>query len=172
MDVLCKCAFWLLVLGPVIGIARLPVIDPAGGFTASAWNVTATPAVLAGRTLVPKTVVGAEADVAGANTFEVRPVHGYTLSEASNSTVVAYRQVRLEKFDGTSWVTVPSGSIVAPAAGQNAMYRFVNERIPPVMLPLTGGASADAFVYGGGGALALSLIAGVWWSLRRRRSMT
>lgn len=107
--------------------------------------------------------------MAGANTVEVRPGHGYTLSEESTSETLAYRQVALQRLEGSTWVDVDSADIVAPGPGDTAVYRFVNERIPSVALPLTGGASADAFLIGGSATIALAVFAGLWLMVRRRR---
>lgn len=144
------------------------VLDPVPGFQADAWELTATPAALVGGFLPTETRTGAETDVAGANTFEVRPGHEYTLSEASIAQTLAYRQVGLERFDGTNWVPVASGTITAPAAGETATYRFVNAQIPPVTLPLTGGVAADAILIAGAAVIALSAV-GALWTIRRRR---
>ncbi|CAN7454030.1 hypothetical protein LJR045_003025 [Microbacterium sp. LjRoot45] len=145
------------------------VIDPQPGFEADAWELTATPDTLSDGPLPTATLVGAETDVAGANTVEVRPGHGYTLSEESTSETLAYRQVALQRLEGSTWVDVDSADIVAPGPGDTAVYRFVNERIPSVALPLTGGASADAFLIGGSATIALAVFAGLWLMVRRRR---
>lgn len=145
------------------------VIDPQPGFEADAWELTATPDSLADGPLPTATLTGAETDVAGANTVEVRPGHGYTLTEESTSDTLAYRQVALQRLEGSTWVDVDSAEIVAPGPGDTAVYRFVNERIPSVALPLTGGASADAFLIGGSATIALAVFAGLWLMVRRRR---
>lgn len=147
------------------------VIDPSDGFEADAWDLTATPDPLAGGSLPTETVVGAEAETNGGSSFDVRPNHTYTLSEVTNSTLLAYRQLRLEKLDGTNWVTVDDAEIQAPDPGETATYRFVNERLEPITLPLTGGSSADSFLIAGGVVLLLAL-AGALIGARRRRSMT
>lgn len=144
------------------------VVGPLPGFEAQDWQLTATPTPLAG--LVPVTRTGAETDVAGANTFEVRPEHAYTLSESTTSSTLAYRQVRLERRDGANWVPQESFTITAPSAGHNVEYRFVNERIPAVILPLTGGMGTDTFLIAGGILLAMAAAAAVWAARRRRGS--
>jgi LPXTG-motif cell wall-anchored protein len=102
----------------------------------------------------------------------VRPGHSYTLSEAiaQSGTRLAYRQVRLEQrqADGT-WTAVSSPTITAPAAGQTAVYRFVNAPVQPAQLPLTGGASTDMFLLSGSVVLALALALAVWHGRRRMR---
>jgi LPXTG-motif cell wall-anchored protein len=147
------------------------VIDPMPGFEADAWTLTATPADLLGGALPTETLAGAEDDVAGASTFEVRPLHEYTLSEAATTATLAYRQVGLERWDGAAWVPLAEADIVAPGPGETAIYRFVNERIPAVMLPLTGGTSTEAYLISGGAVLLVAVISGIW-AARRRRSMT
>ncbi|WP_146083839.1 DUF7933 domain-containing protein [Clavibacter michiganensis] len=145
---------------------------PQTGFQAADWRVTATPDPLAGGTLATQTRPGAEYVATGnpASTFEVRPGHGYTLTEAATDPArrLAYQELRLERLTGTTWSTVPSRTITAPAAGQTAVYRFVNAPVDPTRLPLTGGASADAFLIGGGALLLLALALVI---VERRRRM-
>lgn len=147
------------------------VVTPSTGFVPATWTVTATPAALTGATLPTQSRVGAAYDaVAGnaASTFEVRPGHGYTLSEAPTlaGTRLAYQTLRLERLDGTTWTTVTNRTITAPAAGQNVVYRFVNAPVAGPRLPLTGGFGADAFLLSGGLLLALTLGGAV---IHRRR---
>ncbi|MET0448686.1 MAG: hypothetical protein ABW004_09775, partial [Aeromicrobium sp.] len=146
------------------------VIDPQPGFTPSQWTLTATPATFAGGALPTTSRPGASYSAAGnpANTFDVRPGHAYTLSERPNTpgSRLAYRTLRLERLQGTTWVTVPSATITAPAAGQTAVYRFVNAAVQPTVLPLTGGMSSDLLYLAGASVLAGGLLAAV---LRLRR---
>lgn len=148
------------------------VVNPAAGVASNDWNLTATPATLTG--LVPLTRPGADFAAGGnaASTIEVRPGHAYTLSETPTDPAapLAYRLARLElrQANGT-WTPVANATITAPAAGQNAVYRFVNEPIPAVSLPLTGGASTDSYFIAGGGVLLLAMITSAWAWRRRRR---
>lgn len=147
------------------------VVTPSPGFVPSTWTVTATPAALTGATLPTQRRIGAAYDAAAGNaasTFEVRPGHGYTLAEAPTlaGTRLAYRTLRLERLDGTTWTAVSSRDIVAPAAGQNVVYRFVNAPVTGPTLPLTGGMGADAFLIAGGLLLALAIGGAV---VQRRR---
>ena len=146
------------------------VVSPTPGFQPSTWTVTATPAALTGATLPTQSRVGA-AYAAGQNaasTFEVRPGHGYTLSEAPtvSGTRLSYQTLRLERLDGTTWTTVNSRTITAPAAGQNVVYRFVNASVVGPTLPLTGGVGSDSFLLAGGLLLALAVAGAV---IHRRR---
>ncbi|MCJ1709487.1 LPXTG cell wall anchor domain-containing protein [Microbacterium sp. VKM Ac-2923] len=148
------------------------VTAPSPGFVPSTWTVTAAPAALAGASLPTQSRVGAAYDpVAGnaASTFEVRPGHGYTLSEAPtvSGTRLAYLTLRLERLDGSTWTTVAGRSVTAPAAGQSVIYRFVNAPVVGPVLPLTGGVGADTFVIAGGLLLALA-VAGALIHRRRR----
>ena len=147
------------------------VIDPAPGFGAADWTLTATPGPLAGGSLPVESRTGAEYVSGGnaANTFEVRPGHAYTLAEALTdlSSPLAYRHLRLERLDGAIWTPVTSAAIAAPAGGQTVVYRFVNDRVPAVILPLTGGPSSDAVLIAGGVILAFAIAAGVWHARRR-----
>lgn len=148
------------------------VPEPQPGFRPSDWKLTATPAPLAGLSAVTRGGVDYAAAGNPANTFDVRPGHSYTLSEAlaASGSRTAYRQLRLElrQANGT-WTAVTSSTITAPAAGQTAVYRFVNVPVQPTTLPLTGGTSADVFLYSGGILLALSLLLALWHARRRRR---
>lgn len=145
------------------------VPDASTGFAAPQWTITATPAALAGLGAV--SAVGAET-ASATNTFEVLPGHGYTLSEALTdaSSNLAYRQVALQQLVDGKWLDVNSANITAPATGQSATYRFVNTHLPTIALPLTGGASTDAFLIVGGAALLLALAFAVWAHRRRRRA--
>ncbi|GEK23083.1 DUF7933 domain-containing protein [Cellulomonas xylanilytica] len=147
------------------------VQSPSTGFVPATWNLTATPAALSG--LSATTVSGADYAALGnpTSTISVRPGHTYTLSEAlaQSGARLAYRQLRLEvrQPDG-SWTAVTSPTITAPAAGQTAVYRFVNAPVSPPVLPLTGGTSSDAFVVGGGALLVLAIAIAVWQRRRRK----
>ena len=150
------------------------VVDAAPGIGPDDWTLTATPAALDGGTLPTEAVVGAAFDDAGnpESTFEVRPQHVYTLAEAlaDPDAPLAYRQVRLEvRQADDSWLAVDA-EVTAPEPGETAVYRFVNERIPPVTLPLTGGTAEDAFLIAGGATLLLALL-GSLLAQRRRRSL-
>lgn len=148
------------------------VQSPSTGFQPSTWNLTATPATLAG--LSATTVPGADYAALGnpASTFNVRPGHTYTLSEALavSGTRLAYQQLRLEvRQPNGTWTPVTSSTITAPAAGQTAIYRFVNAPVQPPVLPLTGGSSSDAFIIGGFAVLTLALALAAWYPRRRMR---
>lgn len=148
------------------------VTTPSPGFVPSTWTVSATPAPLAGATLPTQNRVGAAYDAAAGNaasTFEVRPGHGYTLSELPTvpGTRLAYQTLRLERLDGTTWTAVNGRTVTAPAPGQNVVYRFVNAPVTGPVLPLTGGTSADAFLLAGGAMLALAVAGAL---IRRRRT--
>lgn len=149
------------------------VQSPQPGFQPSDWTLTATPAPLAAGSLPTQSRPGADAAPGGnaASTVEVRPGHGYTLSEAPAraGSRLAYRTIRLERLDGGTWTEVPSARVTAPSAGETAVYRFVNAPVQPTALPLTGGTSADAFLIAGGGLLALALLAAAGYAWRRRR---
>ena len=149
------------------------VLNPRTGFQAPDWRVTATPAAIAGGVLPTESRLGAEYVASGnpANTFFVRPGHSYTLSEAATDPArpLAYQELRLEQLTGSTWTPVSSRTISAPAAGQTAVYRFVNAPVEPTTLPLTGGTSADAYYIGGGSLLVLALAFSVWHGRQRGR---
>jgi hypothetical protein len=133
----------------------------AGNLTASDFDLTARPLDTSAG-LPTMTVDGSEAP-STANTFSVLPGSGYALDESST---YAYLQLRLQQqaANGT-WADVTSTDIVAPAAGQTAVYRFVNAAPPALALPLTGGIGADAYLFTG---LALLLLAGTVVLIRMR----
>jgi CshA-type fibril repeat protein len=149
------------------------VQNPRTGFRAPDWRVIATPAALPGGVLPTESRLGAEYVASGnpANTFFVRPGHSYTLSEAATDPMrpLAYQELRLEQLTGSTWAPVSSRTISAPAAGQTAVYRFVNAPVEPTRLPLTGGTSADAYYIGGSVLVILALAFSVWHRRQRRR---
>ncbi|MDT3316448.1 LPXTG cell wall anchor domain-containing protein [Microbacterium sp. KSW4-11] len=149
------------------------VVGAADGFRPADWTITATPDVLAGASLPTESRVGAAyaGTANSASTFEARPGHGYTLTEDTTrpGSRLAYQTLRLERLVGSTWTTVPSATIVAPAAGGSAVYRFVNAPVQPTTLPLTGGTGADAFTLAGGGMLLLVAVLALLRAQRRRK---
>ncbi|MEO8906806.1 MAG: LPXTG cell wall anchor domain-containing protein, partial [Microbacteriaceae bacterium] len=140
-------------------------IDGDDSLNANFWNLTASPASgVSG--LNPNTVTGAEGnggDPNTASTFEVRPGHSYTISEALNAAhaSVPYLQVGIQKWDGSNWVAVTSDQ-VSVDAGQQAVYRFVNSPVPTLVLPLTGGVGTDAYLIAGLLALLVAVSLAIW----------
>ncbi|MDD7963147.1 prealbumin-like fold domain-containing protein [Microbacterium thalli] len=151
------------------------VVGAQDGFRPADWTITATPDVFAGGTVPTQSRPGAAYAPGGnaSSTFEVRPGHGYTLSEepTRSGSRLAYQTLRLERLVGSTWTAVPSAAIVAPAPGENAVYRFVNAPVQPTTLPLTGGTGADAFFIAGAALLGLVAIAIFLRTMRRRRLM-
>ncbi|WP_315914899.1 LPXTG cell wall anchor domain-containing protein [Arthrobacter sp. lap29] len=149
------------------------VQNPQPGFQAPDWKLTATPAPLTGGPLPTEIRPGADYVSSGnpANTFDVRPGHNYTLTEAATdpSRRLAYQEIRLEQLTGSTWTPVSARTISAPAPGQAAVYRFVNAPVEPTTLPLTGGTSADAFYIGGGSLLVLAFTFLLWHRRQRMR---
>lgn len=116
------------------------VVNDNGGSTpASEWDLTATPATLAG--LTPTTVDGSETPLP-ASTFAVRPNHVYTLTE---SDVAGYQFSKLQQFVDGAWVDVVADPDPAEYPQQNGdgdwmitvdpldapVYRFVNDDVAP-----------------------------------------
>jgi uncharacterized repeat protein (TIGR01451 family) len=152
------------------------VDEPQAGFQPDTWKVTATPGAVSGGTLPTETRTGA-AYVPGGNaasTFEVRPGHTYTLTEAlvAQNSLLAYREMRLERLVGNAWVPTSPATIAAPGPGENTIYRFVNAPVPQTVLPLTGGPSTDAFTFGGLAVLVTALALAALYLVRRRRAAT
>ncbi|WP_318354384.1 MULTISPECIES: VWA domain-containing protein [Microbacterium] len=100
------------------------VNDDGGSQSASAWDLTATPAALSG--LTATTVDGSET-ASAANTVQVRPNHVYTISETGPT---GYEKVTLQQLVGGTWVDVSGWDVSVPAAG-TATYRIVNDDIAP-----------------------------------------
>jgi hypothetical protein len=129
------------------------------------WTITGKPS----GALPTVSATGSET-ASAANTFEIAPNTAYTISEALTGTpgTIAYRQLGIEQLqaDG-SWKAVTSDQVVV-AAGTHATYRFVNDKVPAVVLPLTGGTSTDAYLYGG---VMVLLLAGMLAALLLRRSI-
>ncbi|WP_295783199.1 glycine rich domain-containing protein [uncultured Microbacterium sp.] len=146
--------------------ARITVLkhiqDPASGLAANMFRLTLTPPSALGG---PITVAGAESP-STANTFEAKPGATYSLGEQSVSPTTAYLALGLQSStDGGSTWTAVSGTQVTPVAGTTVLYRFVNQSVPAIALPLTGGLGTDTFTIAAAGILA-ALILAVW--LRRR----
>lgn len=128
------------------------------------WTIVATPAAgVAGLSVVER-----RGDAPSA--VDVRPGHGYTLSQrtvADAKSLAPFRVVGLQKQNAQGgWEDMSSTAIIAPALGQSASYRFVFAPIAPLKLPLTGGMSADAFLISGAVLLLIALMVAFW---RRRR---
>ncbi|TXK15967.1 DUF11 domain-containing protein [Microbacterium wangchenii] len=122
-------------------LLKTVVNDDGGSATADEWDLTATPATLAG--LTPTTVAGSE-EVVAESIIQLRPDHVYTLTE---STVEGYEFSRLQQRVGEEWVDVeanpdPAGyprqnadgdwEVTVPALG-GPVYRFVNDDIAPTL---------------------------------------
>lgn len=130
------------------------------------FRLTATPA--SGPVLNAESVPGAPV-ASEDNTVEVRPGHTYTLSEDTpGAPSLAYRNAALQVLAfgadpavEANWTTLGSPDVTV-AAGEHRLYRFVNEPVPAIVLPLTGGAAADAFLLGGSSVLAIALALGLW----------
>ncbi|MFG6493236.1 hypothetical protein [Microbacterium sp. P03] len=149
------------------------VQSPQTGFQPANFRVTATPAAISGGVVPTESRLGADYSATGnpSSTFEVRPGHSYTLTEAAADPArpLAYRQLRLERLVGSTWTPVSSATVTAPAAGQAAIYRFVNAPVLPPQLPLTGGTGTDVYLYTGSAVLVLALALAVWHGRRRTR---
>lgn len=139
-----------------------------GDASPESWELTATPSdapqEIAG--LNAETVSGHLAPTA-ANTFYVRPGHGYAIvEELAVGNPLAYFQIAVQRYTGDDpqspdhasaddWQDVDPESVTV-AAGEHEIYRFVNAPVEGPALPLTGGAARDAFLIAGGLVLALS----------------
>lgn len=161
------------VVNATASLVLLKQVPGGATFVASDFTLTAMPA--AGAAELPTEAAVGAAAASAANTFEVRPGHTYTLTEASESTSLAYRNTALQVLVGTDpandahWETVTSTEVTVPA-GEQRVYRFINDPVPAVVLPLTGGLSTDAFLILGTAVLGLALIFGAWHIRRSRRT--
>ncbi len=145
------------------------------GLTPGDFTLTGTPA--SGFTLAALETAGATTANTG-NTFEVRPAHTYTLAETTSDGTIAYRNLALQKLKpGTdpavdaNWETVSSADVQV-AAGESAVYRFVNDKVPAVVLPLTGGTASDAFLLLGGAIVSAVVAVAAWRAARRMKRGT
>ncbi|MEV5071124.1 hypothetical protein MRBLMI12_002744 [Microbacterium sp. LMI12-1-1.1] len=145
------------------------------GLVPADFTLTGTPA--SGFTLAALQTAGATTASAG-NTFEVRPAHTYTLAETTSDGTIAYRNLALQKLKpGTdpavdaNWEDVGSADIQL-VAGEHATYRFVNDKVPAVVLPLTGGTASDAFLLLGGAIVSAVVAVTAWRAARRMKRGT
>jgi uncharacterized repeat protein (TIGR01451 family) len=142
------------------------VQPPAGSLTAGQFNLTLTPPSALGSAL---TFSGSESANAS-NTFEVRPGSSYGLSEQSVSSTVAYLALGLQVSTdgGTTWTNVPNGQI-SPTPGRQLYYRLVNQAVPALALPLTGGVGIDVVTFWGVGLLLAAASLACWQTSRTNR---
>jgi uncharacterized repeat protein (TIGR01451 family) len=125
-------------------ITVLKHIQGTGGLTSGQFNLTITPPSGLGSA---STFAGSETAVT-ANTFEVQPGAAYTVAEQALSSSTAYLSLGLQQSTdgGNTWTTV-SGTQASAPAGTQVFYRFVNESVPVIALPLTGGLGTDVIAY-------------------------
>ncbi|GAA2181469.1 hypothetical protein GCM10009785_16500 [Brooklawnia cerclae] len=149
-----------------------------GSSEASDWNLTATPA--SGVDGLSATTVTGDETITDDNTFYVRPLHDYSITEESLSGNLAYGQVKVQQYTGeipsdgvvdhtddSLWTDVDPSAIQVPNDDNaHSVYRIVNVPAPSIVLPLTGGTAQDLFVITGTGLLILTAGAAAW---RRRR---
>lgn len=142
------------------------------GLVPSAFTLTVTPAT--GYSLAAVQTQGSTTQSAQ-NTFEVRPGHTYALAESAQTGSIAYRTLALQKLKAggnpaidADWQDVGSAD-VSVAATEHAFYRFVNDKIPAVVLPLTGGASTDMYLLLGGAIVSAFIAVAAWHAARRTK---
>ncbi|VXA99869.1 conserved exported hypothetical protein [Microbacterium sp. 8M] len=141
--------------------------DPADGLTAGQFSLTVTPPSGLGGA---STFTGSET-ATSANTFEVKPGANYTLAEQSLSSTTAYLALGLQRSTdgGTTWTAV-SGDQAVAVAGTTVLYRFVNQSVPAIALPLTGGVGTDVVAVWSLSLFAAASALVTWQLLRRRRT--
>ncbi|MFJ3392160.1 beta strand repeat-containing protein [Leifsonia aquatica] len=127
-------------------------------------------------TLTPPTAVGSAVSFSGsetataANSLEVKPGVSYSLAEHALSSTTAYLAIGLQQStDGGSTWTDVNGNSFTPVAGSTVQYRFVNQAVPALMLPLTGGVGLDVIAYWSIALLTAGAIALVGLIRHRRR---
>lgn len=140
---------------------------PGNGLTAGQFNVTITPPSGLGSAT---TVAGSET-ASTSNTFEVKPGAAYSLTEQSLSSSTAYLALGLQVSTdgGVTWTTASTGPIT-PTAGQQVYYRLVNQAVPAIVLPLTGGVGTDVVTAWGVGFLVLAAALACWQLTSTRRT--
>jgi hypothetical protein len=158
--------------------------DHGGTLSADEWSLTATPDP--GVEGLGATSVAGDEKVTEANTFTVRPLHGYSISEApAGGGDPAYFQVKVQRYlgevapdgsvdhdDDSLWEDVDPASVEVPNEDNvHDVYRFVNADVPLVSLPLTGGMASDLFTLIGGSILAVAVALGGWSRIRRAVAM-
>lgn len=161
-------------------LTLLAHIDPQFGGTlaASDFELTASPDPFGA--LSPTITPGSETVVESgqaANTLEVRPGLGYTLTATSR---FAYLTLQLQRytgdvpsdgaaFDDRKWEPVENAAApVSVEVGEHEVYRFVAAAPPALTLPLTGGIGADSYLFGGAGVLLLGLLGAAVLLVRTR----
>ncbi|MBK0420490.1 VWA domain-containing protein [Leucobacter sp. CSA2] len=83
----------------------------------------------------------------------LRPGRPYTLSQrVADGATLAYLADSVQRWDGQAWVDhprQPDGSVMIVAnVGSHDYYRFVNRPAPSLLIPHTGGLSADVVQLG------------------------
>ncbi len=158
--------------------AKMTLLKRVGDWAAPAeWTLHADPA--ANDFEFEELETPGAASPSATNTWEVRPGQGYALTETvSDGGSLAYVLDRVEVCihstaqdcleDGATWQTVADPASVQVAAGEHAIFRFVNERQPGFPLPLTGGLASDMFLIGGGLTALVAAGAAVWFWRRKR----
>ena len=101
------------------------------------------------------------------NTFEVRPDSQYALTEEAINPDLSYLSLGLQKSEdeGVTWTKASSTDVTVPA-GTHVYFRFVNQSVPELAIPLTGGTSSFIIFLcaGAAGALVAGLL--IWRRLR------
>lgn len=165
------------VVNSAAGLVLLQRIVGSTALAPGQFTLTATPAALPG--LATSTVVGEET-VTAVNTTIVRPDHEYTLRSQSDAPHVGGQ---LELYLGTPqpggavdhenaalWQRVDSASVTV-AAGETAIYRFTATAPMPLVLPLTGGVGADAYLFGGSALLLLAALLLIGYRMHRPKAL-
>lgn len=148
-----------------------------GTATPADWNLSAAPR--AGVNGLESGTVAGSMKVSTESTIQVRPGHGYDLSE--DGALGGYLQVGLELFTGVdssdtaalanaaNWKSVNTKEPVAVGADEHQVYRFVNREAAAFELPLTGGGGSLPYVLVGGLVVFLALGAGALYKRLNQR---
>ncbi|WP_193604610.1 CshA/CshB family fibrillar adhesin-related protein [Nocardioides dongkuii] len=137
------------------------------------WTLSAQPGA-SGLDLADHETPGA-ATLDGAPTWEVRPGEPYRIGERPTDTAPdGYHldRVELSTDGGSTWRAVDPDDPVTVPAGTHAVYRFVNQSVPSLALPTTGGLGRDAYLAGGVLLLSLGALLGFRRGARARRART
>lgn len=147
-------------------VVILKHIQGSNGLTSGQFTLTLTPLSGVGSAV---SFPGSER-ASAANSLEVKPGVSYSLTEQALSSTTAYLAVGLQQSTdgGSTWTNV-NGSSFTPVAGSTVQYRFVNQAVPALMLPLTGGVGLDVIAYWSVALLAAGAAALVWLIRQRRR---
>lgn len=157
--VTCTITYW------TAQVSVLKTIEGTG-LVPSQFTLTVTPPAGEGP---PVSFAGAST-VTSANTMDVHPGSSYGVAETSAVTGLPFLALGFQESTdgGQTWTNV-SGTTFVPVAGTTVLYRFVNQAVNPMVLPLTGGMGTDVIAAVGLSAMVCAGFLVLVQLFRRRR---